>query len=74
MLFRSLILKKLINKLTIELPEVAVLLPMHDALLVEVPEKSAAEITAALLDGCRKTFSEVCPLVVPSVSEKAFFE
>lgn len=69
----SLILKKLINRLTVELPEVAVLLPMHDALLAEVPEKCAAEVTAVLLECCRKTFKDICPLVSPAVSEKDFF-
>lgn len=70
----SLILKNLINKLAIKLPEISVLLPMHDALLVELPEERADEITAALMENCRYVFSEVCPLVSPSVSEKAFFE
>ena len=69
----SLILKKLINILSVELQEVAVLLPMHDALLVEVPEKCAVEVTAELLECCRKSFSEFCPLVAPAVSEKDFF-
>ena len=46
--------------LTVKLPEVAILLPMHDALLVEVPEERATEVTTALLECCRKAFSEVC--------------
>lgn len=70
----SLILKKLINRVTVELPGVAILLPMHDALLVEIDEKSSAEATAALLDCCRRSFSEVCPGVEPAVSEKGFAE
>jgi DNA polymerase-1 len=70
----SLILKNLINMLTVKLPEVAILLPMHDALLVEVLEERATEVTAALLECCRKAFSEVCPLVTPFVCEKPFTE
>lgn len=70
----SLILKKLINMITVNLSEVAILLPMHDALLVELPEKRSTEVTAALLDCFRKAFSEVCPLVEPSVCEKEFAE
>jgi DNA polymerase I-like protein with 3'-5' exonuclease and polymerase domains len=70
----SLILKNLINMLTNELPEVSVLLPMYDALLVEVPEGDATSVTTELLDCCRKAFSEVCPLVTPSVCEKGFAE
>ena len=70
----SLILKKLIIELANTIPEVFVLLPMHDALLVEVPEAKSAEVTADLLHCCRKVFSEVCPLVMPLVCEKAFAE
>ncbi len=70
----SLILKKLIIELASTIPEVFVLLPMHDALLVEVPEDKSAVITADLLSCCRKVFSEVCPLVMPSVYEKTFAE
>lgn len=70
----SLILKKLINTLTKKLPEVTVLLPMHDALLVEIPAEFATEVTRELLNHCRRTFSEVCPLITPSVCEKSFFE
>ena len=70
----SLILKNLINTLAVTLPDVAVLLPMHDALLVEVPENRAAEVTTALLECCRKVFSGVCPLVTPFVCEKPFAE
>jgi DNA polymerase I-like protein with 3'-5' exonuclease and polymerase domains len=70
----SLILKKLIIMLTRTLPEAFVLLPMHDALLMEVPEDRSAEVTNELLNCCRKTFSEVCPLVFPVVCEKAFAE
>lgn len=70
----SLILKKLVNRLTEELPDAVILLPMHDALLVEVPEMHATEVTAAMLGCCRKAFSEVCPLVAPAVSEKEFAE
>jgi DNA polymerase-1 len=69
----SLILKKLINSLTAKHPEVVILLPMHDALLVEVPEQCATEVTAALLVSCRSAFTELCPLVAPSVSVKDFF-
>lgn len=68
----SLILKKLITMLADSLPEASVLLPMHDALLVEVPEEGATEVTEELLTYCRRAFSEVCPLVTPSVCEKTY--
>jgi DNA polymerase-1 len=70
----SLILKKLINKLAAKLPEASILLPMHDALLVEVPEVAASQVTAELLNCCRTTFTEICPLVTPLVCEKGFAE
>lgn len=70
----SLILKKLIIMLTRTLPEAFVLLPMHDALLMEIPEDRSTEVINELLSCCRKTFSEVCPLVLPVVCEKAFTE
>jgi len=68
----SLILKKLINMLMDRLPEASVLLPMHDALLVEVPEEGTTEVIEELLTYCRRAFSEVCPLVTPSVCEKTY--
>lgn len=70
----SLILKKLIIMLTNKLPEAAILLPMYDALLLEIPEDSTVAMTNELLNYCRKAFQEVCPLVSPSVCEKSFAE
>jgi DNA polymerase family A len=68
----ALILKKLIIMVRNRLPEVAILLPMFDALLVEVPEKSAVEVTHELLNCFREAFSDTCPSVSPSVWVKPF--
>jgi DNA polymerase I-like protein with 3'-5' exonuclease and polymerase domains len=70
----SLVLKRLISRLASELPHVAVLLPMHDALLVEVPEDGADESLGALVELCRSAFIDVCPALVPSISHKPFTE
>jgi DNA polymerase-1 len=70
----SLILKRLISRLVNELPHVAVLLPMHDALLVEVPEEGADDSLGALVELCRSTFVDLCPALEPSISQKPFSE
>ena len=70
----SLILKRLIGRLVTELPHVAVLLPMHDALLVEVPEEGADDSLSALVELCRSTFVDLCPALEPSISQKPFSE
>lgn len=70
----SLILKRLISRLVTELPHVAVLLPMHDALLVEVPEDGADDSLSALVELCRSTFVDLCPALEPSISQKPFSE
>ncbi|MCU0797623.1 MAG: DNA polymerase [Akkermansiaceae bacterium] len=70
----SLILKLLINRVTSELPHVAVLLPMHDALLVEVPEEGSEDSLHALTELCRTVFLELCVALEPAISQKPFFE
>jgi len=70
----ALILKRLISRLVTELPHVAVLLPMHDALLVEVPEDGADDSLSALVELCRSTFVDLCPALEPSISQKPFSE
>jgi len=70
----SLILKRLINRVATELPQAAVLLPMHDAILVEVPEDGADATFNALTDLCRSAFVELCPALEPAISQKPFSE
>jgi DNA polymerase I-like protein with 3'-5' exonuclease and polymerase domains len=70
----SLILKRLISRLVNELPHVAVLLPMHDALLVEVPEEGADDSLSAIVELCRSIFVDLCPVLEPSISQKPFSE
>ena len=70
----SLILKKLLIELATSVPEALVMLPMHDALLLEIPEEKSAGLTEELLRCCRKVFSQICPSVIPAVCEKSFVE
>lgn len=70
----SLILKKAIIAVDKTLPEVTILLPMHDALLVEVPTEYAKEFGAEILDLFRESFLQVCPLASPSIKLKQFAE
>nr|WP_281720146.1 DNA polymerase [Nitrosomonas nitrosa] len=70
----SLILKKLLIELATSVPEAHVMLPMHDALLLEIPEEKSAALTEELLRCFRKVFSQTCPSVIPSVCEKDFVE
>ena len=68
----SLILKKVIIAVKQQLPEVSILLPMHDALLVEVPNAHAADVTEQLIVCFGQMFLNVCPSVTPSVKVKPF--
>jgi DNA polymerase I len=70
----SLILKKAIIMINQRLPEVSILLPMHDALLVEVPEESLTELTLELLKCLRNAFLNICPLGSAAVKIKGFAE
>ncbi|MCC5849710.1 MAG: hypothetical protein JJU29_16625 [Verrucomicrobia bacterium] len=68
----SLILKRLINRITTELPHVAILLPMHDALLLEIPEEGADISVHALTELFQTTFVEFFKELEPSVCQKPF--
>jgi DNA polymerase I-like protein with 3'-5' exonuclease and polymerase domains len=68
----SLILKKAIIKIRKNLPEALILLPMHDALLLEVPSKLTGELTHELLNYFREAFLSVCPTSFASVRQKRF--
>ncbi len=68
----ALILKRVIQNLAQLTPEARVLLPMHDALLIEMPslerEKLTHEIVATLTD----TFVQACPGTKPAFSLEPF--
>lgn len=68
----SLILKKAIIRIRQSLSEVRLLLPMHDALLVEAPEECVSEMTQELLRYLREAFLSVCPLSSASAKIKIF--
>ncbi len=68
----SAILKRLINRVVVEMPEIRILLPMHDALLVEINESDADASIGRLIGLCKEVFLEYCPGVEPSVTQDAF--
>ncbi|MCK4546148.1 MAG: hypothetical protein KAW17_01790 [Candidatus Eisenbacteria sp.] len=63
----SLILKRVIIRLDKEAPDCWPVLPMHDALLCEVPKSSASEIRSLLGELFISCFREECPSVDPRV-------
>ncbi|MHB8069092.1 MAG: DNA polymerase, partial [Desulfobaccales bacterium] len=68
----ALILKRVIKKLSHKIPEAKILLPMHDALLIEVPSDDEAEISREIETVFLDTFIEMCPGTNPRVSLKPF--
>lgn len=68
----ALILKKVMLAISNSTPDVTILLPMFDALLLEVPEESATKTTSALIECFEDTFREVCPNAYASVRSKPF--
>jgi DNA polymerase I-like protein with 3'-5' exonuclease and polymerase domains len=68
----SLILKKVIVEVNERFPSVNILLPLHDALLVEVPEDDADSIVENLTAVFRDCFVEVCPSLTPRVALESF--
>ncbi|MHB8067331.1 MAG: DNA polymerase, partial [Desulfobaccales bacterium] len=68
----ALILKRVIKKLSHKIPEAKILLPMHDALLIEVPSDDEAEISRDIETVFLDTFIEMCPGTNPRVSLKPF--
>jgi len=68
----ALILKKLILRISSLLPEVNILLPMHDALLLEIPQDVTEIFVQNVIEECRQAFLEVCPGLAPRVSIEPF--
>ncbi|NQT94166.1 MAG: hypothetical protein HQ559_15500, partial [Lentisphaerae bacterium] len=68
----SLILKQVIKRVVEDLPDVQILLPMHDALLVEIPEALAEEQTKLLVETLLSCFVSTCPEIEARVSLEPF--
>jgi DNA polymerase I-like protein with 3'-5' exonuclease and polymerase domains len=66
----SLILKRIILGVAKRLPEVDILLPMHDALLVQAPEGDLEDTR----EGLRRVFVSECRKECPSVRPRVVFE
>lgn len=69
----ALILKKIIIEIDQRLPEVDLLLPMHDALLVQVPAKFVAPLRSEIESVFREVYKSYCPSVFPQVTFDTFF-
>lgn len=68
----ALILKLLILKLVRSLPTAKLLLPMHDALLIEVPTRDIKEVKQEVVALCASSFTDICPDSQPRVAFKRF--
>jgi len=68
----ALILKRTIINLQRDLPEVEILLPMHDALLVQVPFPEVLAMKPKIEHVFKNTFQAVCPSIQPRVSFEDF--
>lgn len=68
----SLILKRIVLRVAREFPSVDVLLPMHDALLLQVPKAERKRLSRALVRVFEDEFAGECPSVRPRVVLKPF--
>lgn len=70
----SLILKKVIIEIYENCREVDILLPMHDALLLQVPEENSNEVKDRIEEIFISNFMKECPSIRPRVSFDNFIE
>ena len=68
----ALILKKIILDIHREHPDIEILLPMHDALLVQVPMAKKDECIRILTEVFRCGYRAICPAIDPKVSFDEF--
>lgn len=70
----SLILKKAILSVDKRDKEIEFLIPMHDAVLYQIPKGKREEKEKILKEEFKKAFKEICPLIEPKVTFKKFTE
>lgn len=63
----SYILKKAILSLASINSQIQFLLPMHDAILLQIPERECEKTQALILNIMKDTFKEVCPKITPRI-------
>jgi DNA polymerase I-like protein with 3'-5' exonuclease and polymerase domains len=68
----ALILKRLITRISLLLPEAKILLPMHDALLIEIPSSGARAMIDQMVAAFIEEFNEMCPGLGPRVTVEPF--
>lgn len=70
----SLILKEVILQIYNKNKEIEFLLPMHDAVLYQVPKNKIEQLTQEIKDSFINVFKQHCPTLNPKVSDKPFHE
>jgi len=70
----SLILKKAILNVYRKIPEAEFVVPMHDAVLYQVPIKKENEIKHLIEGIFIKSFKNECPSIVPRINFSSFYE
>lgn len=70
----SLILKEVIIEVFEKNKEIEFLLPMHDAVLYQVPKSKAENFTKEIEETFKGVLLKYCPSLKPKVSNKPFFE
>lgn len=68
----SYIFKKCLIELDSLGREINILIPMHDAILVEVLDSEADELKLTIKEIFERTFKEICPNINPSISFESF--
>ena len=70
----SIIIKKVILEVNTKIPDVDFLLPMHDAILYQVPTKDIEQSKIKIEEIFKSTMKEYCPHLIPKVTIKEFAE
>jgi DNA polymerase I-like protein with 3'-5' exonuclease and polymerase domains len=70
----SLILKEVILEINKKNREIEFLLPMHDAVLYQVPKDRIKELKPLIVDTFKEILKRYCPELNPKVTDTPFFE
>ncbi len=72
--FASLILKEVILEIYKKNKHIEFLLPMHDAVLYQIPIDKVVELTKEIEDTFKSVLKKYCPNLEPKVTNKPFYE
>lgn len=68
----SLIIKKVILDINKNLPSIRIVLPMHDALLIQVSADEQNDLEGDAVEIFKRAFKEICPKINPGVTVDKF--